>query len=122
MHAGVVSHYYPMDERKTRPEEKAIDVWLALEAYDLAIHKGFDVLILFAGDQDYVPLIRKVHGIGTRVMLIGMEAKWQYREKDYSISTSQKLIDEASYPILLSSETDAKTAKNDRLINGIFER
>jgi uncharacterized LabA/DUF88 family protein len=122
MYAGVVSHYYPMNEAKTPPEEKGIDVWLALEAYDLAVHKRFDVLVLFTGDQDYVPLIRKVHGIGTRVMLIGMEASWQYQGRPSSISTSQKLIDEASYPILLSSITDSKTAKNDRLINGIFER
>jgi uncharacterized LabA/DUF88 family protein len=59
-----------MDESKTPPHEKGIDVWLALEAYDLAVHKRFDVLVLFAGDQDFVPLVRKVNGLGTRVMLI----------------------------------------------------
>ena len=75
MWAGIVSHYYPMDESKKPPQEKGIDVWLALEAYDLAVHKRFDVLVLFAGDQDFVPLARKVNGIGTRVMLMAMDAQ-----------------------------------------------
>ena len=120
MYAGIVTHYYPMNEHKNPPEEKGIDVWLSLEAYDLAVHKRFDVLVLVAGDQDFVPLIRKVNGIGTRVMLIGMEADWQYQGKPYGIHTSQQLIDEASYPILLNSEVDAKTAKGDRIIDGLF--
>jgi len=30
--------------------EKGIDVWFALEAYELAIHKRFDVCVLVAGD------------------------------------------------------------------------
>jgi NYN domain len=50
MYAGIVSHYYPMNETVSPPEEKGIDVWLALEAYDLAVHKRFDVLTLIAGD------------------------------------------------------------------------
>jgi hypothetical protein len=44
MYAGIVSHYYPMNENVSPPEEKGIDVWLALEAYDMAVHKRFDVL------------------------------------------------------------------------------
>jgi uncharacterized LabA/DUF88 family protein len=123
MYAGIVSHYYPMNENVTPPEEKGIDVWLALEAYDLAVHKRFDVLVLVTGDQDFVPLIRKVNGIGTRVMLLTDDVKWTDREgKDRYINTSQRLIDEASYPILLSHEIDARTAKNDRVIDGLFHK
>jgi hypothetical protein len=41
---GVVTHYLPLG-----PEgEKGIDVWLALEAYELAIYKRFDVSVLVA--------------------------------------------------------------------------
>ena len=118
MYAGIVTHYYPMNEAKSPPEEKGIDVWLSLEAYDLAVHKRFDVLVLFSGDQDFVPLVRKVNGIGTRVMVIGMDVQWVYNNKDYGLHISQQLIDEASYPILLNSEVDAKTAKGDRIIHG----
>jgi hypothetical protein len=37
--AGVVQHYLPVDERSFKPQEKGIDVWLSLEAFDLAVHK-----------------------------------------------------------------------------------
>lgn len=122
MFAGVVSHYYPMNENKTPPEEKGIDVWLALEAYDLAVHKRFDVLVLFAGDQDFVPLVRKVNGIGTRVMLMAMDAKWRdTKNAEHTIRTSQALIDEASYPILLNQEIDSRTAKGDKIVDGLFQ-
>jgi hypothetical protein len=33
------SHYYPMIEHVRPPQEKGLDVWLSLEAYDLAAHK-----------------------------------------------------------------------------------
>ena len=98
MNAGVVSHYYPMNEHAEPPEEKGIDVWLALEAYDLAVHKRFDVLVLFAGDQDFVPLVRKVNGLGTRVLIVGVDID----NKGKVTKTSQRLIDEASYTVMLS--------------------
>ncbi|MCK5214883.1 MAG: NYN domain-containing protein [Candidatus Omnitrophica bacterium] len=123
MHAAIVSHYYPMNENVTPPVEKGIDVWLALEAYDLAVHKRFDVLVLVTGDQDFIPLVRKVNGIGTRVMLLTDDVKWRDDNgNDRYINTSQRLIDEASYPILLSNEIDARTAKNDRIIDGLFQK
>jgi uncharacterized LabA/DUF88 family protein len=123
MYAGIVSHYYPMNEQVSPPQEKGIDVWLSLEAYDLAVHKRFDVLVLFAGDQDFVPLIRKVNGIGTRVMLSAMDGSYNdQRGNQRYIRTSQALIDEASYPIMLDQEFDSRTAKGDRIIDGVFQK
>lgn len=115
MYAGIVTHYYPMDESKTPPVEKGIDVWLALEAYDLAVHKRFDVLVLFAGDTDFVPLVRKVNGLGTRVMIIGVDLGGPP-----PIKTSQRLIDEASYTVMISEEIDSLAMKGDSIINGLF--
>ncbi len=103
MWSGVVSHYHPMNEAASLPEEKGIDVWLALEAYDLAVHKRF-----------FVPLVRKINGLGTRVLIIGVDLP-------NTANTSQKLIDEASYTVMLSEEVDSKTAKGDSIINRIFQ-
>jgi uncharacterized LabA/DUF88 family protein len=116
MFAGIVTHYYPMDETKTPPQEKGIDVWLALEAYDLAVHKRFDVLVLFSGDTDFVPLVRKINGLGTRVMILGVDIS----SNQNSAKTSRRLIDEASYTVMLNEEIDSKTAKGDPIINGLF--
>ncbi|HKH20436.1 MAG TPA: NYN domain-containing protein, partial [Gammaproteobacteria bacterium] len=111
--AGIVQHYYPMDERGARPQEKGIDVWLALEAYDLAVHKRFDVLALVACDGDYVPLVRKLNGIGTRVMLLAWDFKYSYNGRDKETRTAQTLISECSYPIMMHDEIDSRSRKND---------
>lgn len=122
MNAGIVTHFFPMNEYVTPPQEKGIDVWLALEAYDLAVHKRYDVLVLFSGDQDFVPLVRKVNSIGTRVMILGVNltADHQGKKLEKQIITSQKLIDEASYSIILNEEIDSKKAKGDAVIDRLF--
>jgi uncharacterized LabA/DUF88 family protein len=115
MRSGVVAHYHPMNEVVNPPEEKGVDVWLALEAYDLAVHKGFDVLVLFSGDSDFVPLVRKINGLGTRVLIIGADM-------EEGAKTSQRLINEASYTLMLSEEVNANAAKSDPFINGLFRQ
>jgi uncharacterized LabA/DUF88 family protein len=124
MYAGIVTHYYPMNESVNPPEEKGIDVWLSLEAYDLAVHKRFDILTLFTGDQDFVPLIRKLNGIGTRVMVIGVNLTEDSQAKKLQppVITSQRLIDEASYTVMLDEEIDSKKSKGDSLIDGLFAK
>ncbi|MDR0598600.1 MAG: NYN domain-containing protein [Treponema sp.] len=74
MRENIVSHYLPLRYNENNvAQEKGIDVWLALEAYELAIYKHFDVLVLVAGDGDYVPLVRKLHTQGTQVLLISWD-------------------------------------------------
>ncbi len=41
-----------------------------VEAFELAIYKQFNVLALIACDGDYVPLVRKLNTLGTRVMVL----------------------------------------------------
>jgi uncharacterized LabA/DUF88 family protein len=121
MYAGVVAHYYPMNEKATPPEERGIDVWLALEAYDLAVHKRFDILVLVAGDQDYVPLVRKINGLGTRVLILGVDLDYKDQQgHDRWQKTNGRLMEEASYTVMITEEVDSKTAKGDRIIDGIF--
>src|ERR1700746_915328 len=43
---GVTTHYLPL----SRDGEKGIDVWLALEAFELAVYKRFNVSVLVACD------------------------------------------------------------------------
>ena len=110
MRSGVVAHYHPMNEAANPPEEKGIDVWLALEAYDLAVHKQFDVLVLFSGDSDFVPLVRKINGLGTRVMIVGADL-------DDGARTSQRLMDEASYTLMLSGGEGAEAPHLTQIFN-----
>ncbi len=98
MREGVTTHYLPLG-----PDgEKGIDVWLALEAYELSIYKQFDVLVLVACDGDFRPLLRKLNTVGTRVMLLAWDFEYTDRNNLQKLTrTAQVLLDEATYPILM---------------------
>jgi len=68
--AGIVPHYFPLSVGPgDKLGEKGVDVALALDAYDLALRRQVDVLVLIASDGDFVPLLRRLHGTGTAVLL-----------------------------------------------------
>jgi len=116
---GITNHHLPLGPFG----EKGIDVWLALEAYELAIYKRFDVLVLIAGDGDFLPLVRKLNTIGTRVMLLAWDYKYLDKNgQDRETKTSQALLEEATYPILMHQAIDDRSMRNDPLINGLFVR
>jgi cold shock CspA family protein len=114
---GVVTHYLPLG-----PEgEKGMDVWLALEAYELAIYKRFDVSVLVVCDGDFLPLVRKLNTLGTRVMLLAWDFKWvDQNNQERETRTAQVLLDEVTYPIMMHQVIDDRSRRNDPLVNNIF--
>lgn len=114
---GVVSHYLPLG-----PEgEKGIDVWLALEAFELAIYKRFDVSVLVACDGDFLPLVRKMNTLGTRVMLLGWDFKFiDHNNQEHETRTAQTLLDEVTYPVMMHQIIDDRSHRNDPLVNNLF--
>jgi cold shock CspA family protein len=114
---GVTTHYLPL----TREGEKGIDVWLALEAYETAIYKRFDVVVLVVCDGDFLPLVRKLNTLGARVMVLG----WDFRYMDPNNNeretrTAQVLLDEVTYPIMMHPIIEDRARLRDPLINGLF--
>jgi uncharacterized LabA/DUF88 family protein len=102
------------------PQEKGIDVWLALEAYDLAVTNGFDVLALFVSDQDFLPLIRKMHGRCIRTAVVAVDIRYTDTQGiDRSLATSHQLTNESTYALNLSQEIDSER-RDDKLIESIF--
>jgi len=121
MSAGVTTHYLPLRSGNGRKEEKGIDVWLALEAYENAVHKQFDVLVLIASDGDFVPLIRKLNTLGTRVMILSWDFEFTNdMGKTMVTRTAQDLLEEASYPVPMHEIIDNRLRRNDPIINNIF--
>ncbi len=119
MYEGVTTHFLP----KGPDGEKGIDVWLALEAFEMAIYKRFDVLALIACDGDFVPLARKLNTLGTRVMLLG----WNFNFTDHNgnlreTRTSQMLMGEATYPLRMAEIIDASPPGDDPVVDGLFHR
>jgi uncharacterized LabA/DUF88 family protein/cold shock CspA family protein len=122
MRENIVTHYLPLRYSENNTwQEKGIDVWLALEAYELAIYKKFDTLVLVAGDGDYIPLVRKLNTLGTRVMLICWD--YSYYNENGAIAetrTSRQLLDEVLYPIPMNERINKYPASD--IINDLFVR
>jgi cold shock CspA family protein/uncharacterized LabA/DUF88 family protein len=121
MRENIVTHYLPLryNSEYNSMQEKGIDVWLALEAYELAIYKKFDILVLVAGDGDYVPLVRKLNTLGTQVMLISWDFSYN-NENGVSAETrtSRQLLEEVLYPVLMHERIE-KQQDND-IIRDLF--
>lgn len=122
MSEGVTTHYLPIKIGfEGQKLEKGIDVLLALEAFELSIYKKFDVLVLVASDSDYVPLVRKLNTLGTRVMVLGWDFDYTSENgQKYTTRTSQELLEEVTYPIQMSKIIDDRISKNESVINGLF--
>ena len=121
MNVGVSTHYMPLKTRDGRLQEKGIDVWLSLEAYELALHKSLDVVVLIAGDSDYAPLIKKLNTLGTRVMLLNWDFKYtDYKGESRVTRASQQLLGGATYPVDMHDIIDQGLATNEELVENMF--
>ncbi|RNI30096.1 NYN domain-containing protein [Rufibacter immobilis] len=122
MSEGVTTHYLPV---RTTPEgykqERGIDVWLALEAFEQAFYKRFDVLVLISSDGDYVPMVRKVNTLGTRVMALTWEFEYT-TDNGQRMTTrpSQDLLAEVTYPMAMHGIIDQRIARHDSTIHRLF--
>ncbi len=122
MSEGVVTHYLPIRQRSGKKEEKGIDVWLALEAFEQAFYKRFNVVVLITSDGDYVPLIRKLNSLGTKVMVLSWD--FEYTDdmgREVVTRTSQDLIQEVTYPIAMHELINKGLKSNSQLITNLFE-
>ncbi|BBU28774.1 hypothetical protein BTHE68_25080 [Burkholderia sp. THE68] len=123
MRANVTAHYLPMN---FAGKEKGIDVWLALEAFELSIHKQFDVVVLIASDSDFIPLVRKLKTLGIRVMAISWSITRDAVDGDANVERpSQMLHKEVTYSVTMSEVIDrmdeSKGAERDAL-STLFKR
>lgn len=118
MSEGVTTHYLPVRSTLGKKHEKGIDVWLALEAFEMAFYKRFDVLVLIAADGDYVPLVRKLNTLGTRVMVLGWDFEYTDEEGSrFYTRTSQDLFAEVTYPVAMQ---DIINSRSEALNSNLF--
>jgi cold shock CspA family protein/uncharacterized LabA/DUF88 family protein len=121
MKEGVITHSLPLVRRRDQTlAEKGLDVWFALEAYELTARKRYDVTALVACDRDYLPLVRKLNALGGCVMVLG----WDFTHMDEmgverQTVTSIDLLQEATYALPMHDIIEAAD-REDALINGLF--
>lgn len=121
MYEGVTTHYLPVKGNVGTRQEKGIDVWLALEAFEQVFYKRFDVVVLISSDGDYVPLIRKINTLGTRVMVLSWDFEYTNDEGIKMVTrTSQDLLEEVTYPIAMHDLIEAQYGRNNPVVDNIF--
>jgi cold shock CspA family protein/uncharacterized LabA/DUF88 family protein len=121
MSEGITTHYTPMKPQGPLRAERGIELWLSLETYELSVLKGFDVVCLIGGDSDYVPLVRKLTRLGIRVMVLSWDFEYMSEAGRRLVTrTSQALMDEVTYPLLMQQLIDKGIKHDDPTINAIF--
>lgn len=118
---GVTTHYLPIRHVGAVKYEKGIDVWLALEAFEQAFYKKYDIVCLIASDGDYVPLIRKLNALGTKVMLLAWDFEYTDDFGNEKVTrTSQEMLDLATIPVQMHEVINNRLNKDNPIINNLF--
>jgi len=122
MYNGVQTHYLPVKDMQGRKKEKGIDVLMALETYELCMLKRYDVVALIASDGDHVPLVRKLHALGCKTMLLGWDFEFTDEQSGelQTTRTSTDLWNEVTYPLEMANLVDEGLKDNDEVIRELF--
>lgn len=115
----VVFHYKHLREVERGGQmeviEKGVDVWFALEAFELATFRQFDYVVLITGDADHEMLVRKLKALKIKVVLL----TWNLTESE---ATSPLLKEEAGHHWELSDLTHADKGLKKRLLYRLREQ
>ena len=121
MSEGIQPHYLPLRNLQGEKEERGIDVWLSLEAYELAMTGRIDTVVLIVSDTDYTPLMRKLTGLGLRIMLLSWEFEYVNDDGVKMVTkTSHELLSLATYPVAMHDVINYGVQQNNPLISEMF--
>ena len=121
MSEGIQPHYLPLRNLQGKKEERGIDVWLSLEAYELAMTGRIDTVVLIVSDTDYTPLMRKLTGFGLRIMLLSWEFEYVNDDGVKMVTkTSHELLSLATYPVAMHDVINYGVQQNNPLISEMF--
>lgn len=113
----VIFHYKHLREVQkdgnTTVIEKGIDVWFALEAYELSLIRKFDYVVLITGDADHEMLVKKLKMLKINVLLLTWDASLFE-----STSTSKLLREEAC----IHMEINKLTKEDKTLMNRLCKK
>lgn len=111
----IIFHYKHLRELEKKGGitviEKGIDVWFALETYELSMIRKFDFVILVTGDADHEMLAKKLNALKTKVILLN----WRL---DSQSSTSRLLKEEVGWHLDLGNECASDKSLFERICTG----
>lgn len=101
-------HYKHIHRIAGKYQEKGIDVWFALETFELTLYRDLDFVVLITGDADHEMLARKIKSLKRQVVLL----TWNVADQN---STSRALKEECTFHIDLKQLTKKSPHLNDVL-------
>ena len=122
MYNGVQTHYLPVKDLMGRKREKGIDVLMALETFELCMLKRYDVVVLIASDGDHVPLVRKLHALGCKTMLLAWDFEFtdEHSGETQTTKTSTDLWNSVTYPLEMSDLVEDGLRGNEEVVIDMF--
>jgi uncharacterized LabA/DUF88 family protein len=91
---------------KDGEKEKGVDGRLMLDAYKSAVAKKYDVLVLIAGDADFVPLVDDITELNIPVFLVCWD------EKATKTAAAADLINSVTHALPMNEILQSKVQKN----------
>jgi hypothetical protein len=117
MSEGVTAHYMPVRSRG----DTSVTTWLALEALEQTFFRRFEIVVLIAGDSDFLQLVRKLNALGARVMLLGFDFKYtDDTGQEHETVTSARLVDSVTYPVRMSDIITEDALREEPLYKMLF--
>ncbi|MCL1888482.1 MAG: NYN domain-containing protein [Kiritimatiellaeota bacterium] len=117
MSEGVTAHYMPVRARG----DTSVTTWLALEALEQMFFRRFEIVVLIAGDSDFLQLVRKINALGARVMLLGFDFKYtDDTGQEHETVTSARLVESVTYPVRMSNIITEDALREDPLYKMLF--
>lgn len=113
----VIFHYKHLREIQKEGDitviEKGIDVWFALEAYELSLIRKFDYVVLVTGDADHEMLVKKLKTLKINVLLLTWDVS-----AEKNTSTAKLLRDE----VCIHLEINKLIIDNPALLNQLCRK
>lgn len=113
----VIFHYKHLREIQKEGDitviEKGIDVWFALEAYELSLIRKFDYVVLVTGDADQEMLVKKLKTLKINVLLLTWDVS-----AEKNTSTAKLLRDE----VCIHLEINKLIIDNPALLNQLCRK
>lgn len=120
--AGILNNYRIFKYHDDSFEEKGIDVWLALTAYEQTLRNQYDYVVLFAGDADFEPLVDRLACLGTQVVIPKWDFLYQNDGQERVIRTSNRLLRKASHVINLAHIIEFPSEDQKVMVDAVLSR
>lgn len=118
---NIESHYSPYTNSSNKRDDSYICSWLSCDLLEEAIIKDFDLVVLVAGDGDYIPVVRKLQARGVEVLVVGWDLE-MCTENGIDVKADEQLLSIANHSIVVNQALDENPEQLSDLLTAVANR